>query len=231
MITIPLEAYRLSMDELAYIKKLQELFEYNGYYFNRLPEIYYDLSDFCNERQRIIDDEEECDIIYNIDYLGVYVYQYDKEGTITLYRNRIINCAEKIAFEIGISEKAVIEYLRMIVLFHELGHWITHWCHKKKQKARAKSYEKQSVEVKEIMAQLTVVWAIMNNNGSIMNKGVNEVFNALVEKQTKVYKKFRKFGQRFDPVKIIKEYENLIESKDNYNYLLNYSNFTSDIEG
>jgi hypothetical protein len=135
-----LKAYRFSDEELEKMKWLKKLFEQNSFSFdpNRFPQVYYDTFDNACEVYPSIkkrnDDEKTADALahYIPDYTNYECqdncqYKVVNEGVIILYEDRIFNYAEEIAKKLIIGVTLVEKALKEVVLYHELGHWLTHW--------------------------------------------------------------------------------------------------------
>ncbi len=122
-IKVPLlDAYRFSQEEMKKMSDMQNLFLKNHLLTGRFPEVYYTEFDNALELYPGIDRPKRSEKIP--DYLGIYISQKkendieEEEGIIILFKDRIE------AFCLA-SEKN-INNVRMIVLMHELGHWLTH---------------------------------------------------------------------------------------------------------
>ena len=173
---------------MIYLKKI---FEENGFEVERFPEVYYDDYDKFFEKQenyyeaviepsksenQYINNQEDflnkikdlnpdnnnignfqIDDIGIIDLLGVYTdfwiagdKKNTKEGVIVLFKDRIESLFDS-------------DNVRIIVLMHELGHWLSHW-----PKCDGENWSKgyyAGIEKKthESLAQLIAFWAADGN--------------------------------------------------------------------
>jgi hypothetical protein len=134
---IKLNAYRFSAKELVKMGWLKDLFQDNGFVIDRFPEVYYDTFKnaskvYTNLEQHINEDTP--------DYLGVYIFAYGdetceeqcrstKEGVIVLFSDRIQDFCLRKQSKLSESLIDIENALREVVLYHELGHWLSHWCH------------------------------------------------------------------------------------------------------
>ncbi|MBU3714042.1 MAG: hypothetical protein FGM46_03750 [Ferruginibacter sp.] len=171
----PVNAYRLSQQEMEKMIWLKQIFESNNYSFdpNRFPEIYYEdyqkveeyydkAWDEIRERDRGVDEE--------IDYLGFYIpkdynpiYNFTKthEGIIVLFKDRIEEYCER--------NSKNVDDVRFVVLMHELGHWLTHWAKFKDAKSSLDRwiYGMNLYPITrythEALAQLITYWACDGN--------------------------------------------------------------------
>jgi hypothetical protein len=156
---INLKAYRFSETELKKMNELRHLFADNNLVTDRFPEVYYDDIEAYEQLFGKIENTEE---EITPDYLGVYQYSYDsdrlttKEGIIVLFKNRIENFCK--------SKSIDINKVRLIVLVHELGHWLTHWA-ELKGKNWKKGFGINNLKTHESLAQLVAYWAIDGNPG------------------------------------------------------------------
>lgn len=122
-IKVPLlDAYRFSQEEMKKMSDMQNLFIENQLFTGRFPEVYYTEFDNALELYPRMDRPKRLE--KTPDYLGVYISKNkennleEEEGIIILFKDRIE------AFCLA-SEKNIND-VRMIVLMHELGHWLTH---------------------------------------------------------------------------------------------------------
>jgi hypothetical protein len=138
MTTNKLDAYRFSSEEMKKMLWLKDLFEDNGYTVERFPEVYYDTFDKACEVWDFLDkiNHEEG----TPDYLGVYIPNYSEikceencdlkivnEGVIVLFKDRILAYAERIDDKLALGLSVIENSLKEVVLYHELGHWFSHW--------------------------------------------------------------------------------------------------------
>lgn len=136
--TNKLDAYRFSSEEMEKMLWLKDLFEDNGFTVERFPEVYYDTYDKACEvwpfLNKINEDER------TPDYLGVYILgakeikceekcdlKIVNEGVIVLFKDRILAYAEWIDGKLALGLSVIENSLKEVVLYHELGHWFSHW--------------------------------------------------------------------------------------------------------
>ena len=116
-----LDAYRFSQEEMKKMSDMQNLFIKNQLFTGRFPEVYY--NDFDDAAELFPSLKKNKRIENTPDYLGVYISAIGEnklmpeEGIIILFKKEI----EKFS-----DAKYNIDDVRMIVLMHELGHWLTH---------------------------------------------------------------------------------------------------------
>jgi len=127
MTTNKLDAYRFSSDEMKKMLWLKDLFVENGFTVERFPEVYYDTFDKACEVWPSLKENQDED--GTPDYLGVYKYKGgysikdpSEEGIIILFSDRIKNFVSRNSKK-GLTEN----FVRYVVLMHELGHWLSHW--------------------------------------------------------------------------------------------------------
>ena len=151
---------------------------------------------------------------FDADYLGAYHYSPDKEGHIELYKDRIEACASQLSIELDIEYQAVFTDLCFIVLLHEVGHWFTHWCHIDQFQERRDRYIDQPIEVKETLAQLTVMWSIARlSNPNVKRKKL--IFYHLVKKQSAPYQHVLRFDMYYTKRgTILRRYKDLLDEKE-----------------
>ena len=136
--TNKIDAYRFSSDEMKKMLWLKDLFEDNGFTVERFPEVYYDTFDKACEVWPSL--KENHDEEGTPDYLGVYIPDYSEikcnencdlkivnEGVIVLFKDKILAYAERIDDKLAIGLSVIENSLKEVVLFHELGHWFSHW--------------------------------------------------------------------------------------------------------
>ena len=196
------KAYKFSNNELHLVIKLMRLFFECGFKDIRLPEIYWsDQLPPLKPEKKITNDKElenEIDylfgggILYTDLLLGVYeIIDGDQsEGRIILYSKSIKYYARK-AFP-SIPEQDAIDNLKIIVLLHEIGHWIAHWLPDESNTKWGKGYWddiEKTANFHEAWAQLMVFWVI---------NGIDDIsvcFEELATKQTVVYRKYRELSK------------------------------------
>jgi hypothetical protein len=116
-----LDAYRFSQEEMKKMSAMQNSFSENQLFTGRFPEVYY--NDFDDAAELFPSLKKNKRIDYTPDYLGVYISAIvenelmPEEGIIILFKKEI----EKFS-----DGEYNIDDVRMIVLMHELGHWLTH---------------------------------------------------------------------------------------------------------
>ena len=138
MATNKLDAYRFSSEEIKKMLWLKDLFVENGYTVERFPEVYYDTFDKACEVWPILEENKDEEGIP--DYLGVYIANRTKikceekcdlkivnEGVIVLFKDRILAYAERIDGKLALGLSVIENSLKEVVLYHELGHWLSHW--------------------------------------------------------------------------------------------------------
>ena len=138
MTTTKLDAYRFSSEEMKKMLWLKDLFEDNGFTVERFPEVYYDTFDkACELWPSLKENQDEED---TPDYLGVYIPDYTEkkcekncdlkivnEGVIVLFKDKILEYAKRIDGKLALGLSVIENSLKEVVLFHELGHWFSHW--------------------------------------------------------------------------------------------------------
>ncbi len=139
MITKKLDAYRFSSEEMKKMLWLKDLFEDNGFTVERFPEVYYDTFDKAREvwPKEFKNNNYEDD---TPDYLGVYIPDYTEikcekncdlkivnEGVIVLFKDKILEYAKRIDGILALGLSVIDKSLKEVVLYHELGHWFSHW--------------------------------------------------------------------------------------------------------
>lgn len=237
MINFLFSAYRFSDLEIYLLRRLEKTYYLKRFEYKRWPEVYY--IERRNYPYDIIE-EEQTDMDYNtfnIDFLGVYVYNADLngnscfEGRIFLFKDRIERCAHLIADRLSMPEDIMTTYLNLIVLIHEFGHWYTHWCSKQNQKHRAENFQYSEKSVKETMAQLTVLWSLMKLNNT-ETKIISKIFDYLSSRQSPPYQRFKDLSRSYSKVQtIIKRYFRALEDPSlGINYLLYGKNSTQKLQ-
>ena len=138
MTTKKLDAYRFSSDEMKKMLWLKDLFVENGFTFDRFPEVYYDTFEKACEVWPLLKGNKYEE--GTPDYLGVYISDNTKEkcegncdleivneGVIVLFTDRILAYAERIDGILALGLSVIKNSLKEVVLYHELGHWFSHW--------------------------------------------------------------------------------------------------------
>jgi len=152
--------------------------------------------------------EEECHYVPDgadeklqdnlFDLLGVYqILTFKKEGTIFLYESCIKRVGLRFFAQIGstlrMSRSYCIDMVREIVLWHELGHWITHWMPgKDRNRWNTKSYDynKESKDVYEGLAQIFVQFAIQQIDEDKTRNDYQRMFHYLLQNQEACYYRY-----------------------------------------
>ncbi len=152
--------YRFSAEELVKMLNLKSLFQKYGFEFDRFPEVYYDdYENYKNIYGEIVSEYEDTP-----DYLGVYKFNLfnnldSTEGIIVLFKDRIEKYASKLSNKNGLTVKKNIKIIRLLVLVHELGHWMCHWP-KVEGENWSKGYSGSYKKTHESLAQLITYWLI-----------------------------------------------------------------------
>ena len=201
-----MKAYRLSPDEIYHLKKIER---YGGTYsFQRWPEIYWG-----NPPEELQFSDVPINS-YDTDMLGGYHSGKNAEGHIELYQERITACADEIAIDLGLDFETTYADLCYIVLMHEMGHWFTHWCHKDAFQYRRNGYLLQPTEVKETLAQLTVMWSFSRlSNAKVKRR--KKIFFHLAEQQSQPYQHVLKFESFYTKRgTVLRRFNDLLDEKD-----------------
>jgi hypothetical protein len=217
-----LKPYRFSDLEFSLLSQTRKIFINTGYVFDRWPEIYFnDFDDFDNSCNDYDLDEIGKDYnIYNPDLLGSYVYVNGEEGHIRLYKDRIRKCSIVIADQLNFHRHYVENTIRLIVLIHEIGHWLTHFCHSENYEIRREGFKNQEKIIKETLAQLCVLWTL--NKQKKVTKNEMIIFNHLVDHQPYPYKSFRDLGRKQTYIyTLLKRYERIAD----FNYHIYATSF------
>ena len=222
-----MKAYRLSPDEIYHLKKIEK---FGGHYsFQRWPEIYWGKPPKNTHHQTEQLDELQPINIMDIDYLGMYVYESNSEGHIELFKERIEDCADRIAIDLELDFDTTYTDLCYIVLMHEMGHWLTHWCHKEEYANRRIKYIEQPTEVRETLAQLTVIWSFAELSNPKVHRR-KKILLYLAEFQSYPYQQFLKFEHFFTKRgTILRRFNDLLDEKEwGLEYLLDGKKHISD---
>ena len=243
MISKNIRAYKLSRYELRYIDKLYSFYmtkiSISDSY--RLPEIYE--GNFLEFKQNNLGDIRENDKILisdnveslvsdyyglgeyaNPDFLGFYTYSKGEEGKIFLYKDRILECSHRISKNLNLDYQKTISILKFIVLFHELGHWFSHWVCKDENDINFEFFNRLSIETIESIAQLNVLWAI-HGHKNIFVKEIRDVFFYLVDRQPREYQKFLLCDKMKANLKNEKSFTSRTTILNRFLNLIEYSNF------
>jgi len=172
--------YRFSAEELVKMLNLKSLFQKYGFEFDRFPEVYYDDYDkIQNYRKENFDakkeneEDERKELDFNnikIEMLGAYVdinkSQFRNEGAVFLYQDNIEKYASHVSKLTGLTEKECEFTIRLIVLIHELGHWMCHWP-QVEGKNWVDEYEVDKPKTHESLAQLITYWLINEDKNTL----------------------------------------------------------------
>jgi hypothetical protein len=158
---------------------------------------------------------------FDTDLLGCYLYPNGEEGYIEIYRDRIHECAKDISIQLGLDFELTRSLLQTIVLLHEVGHWFSHYCFKDNASHRMYVFNHQTKEIKETIAQLSVIWAALG----LRNKNVNalrDIMEYLSQRQSWPYRQYLKLGkQQTKKSTILNRYVQLLDKENSdLNYLL-----------
>lgn len=169
---INLKAYRFSEEELQKILELKSLFQNNGFEIERLPEVYFDDYDRFKEVFGEIENDKwnnDFDFVLEPEMIGIYTnYSIKnqletKEGIIVLFKDRIERYASYLSDnkKNGLTISENITTIRLLVLLHEVGHWICHWP-LAQNKNWTKGFGLKNPKTHESLAQLITYWMIEN---------------------------------------------------------------------
>ena len=179
-----LEKMNFSNLEESKKSELISLFQCSNYEIDHSPEVYYDdydnwkksstfsedLIDFMKDWDSILAqmNSNNPSIKIPIEYLGVYCdYTIKgeietKEGIVVLFKDRIEQYATYLAENenrLSISEN--IDILQLLVLIHELGHWMCHWPLADGGNWKI-GYGLDNPKTHESLAQLITYWMVEN---------------------------------------------------------------------
>lgn len=177
-IMINLKAYRFSEQELQKMLELKKLFQENGFEIDRFPEVYCDDYDQYKDIFGPIRFDEwvdPLDFTLKPDILGVYCdftienNIENKEGKVVLFKDRIETYAKHLTENKnnGFSISENISKLKLLVLIHELGHWLCHWPMAEGDNWKKGYYIDQfgnpMKKTHESLAQLITFWLVENH--------------------------------------------------------------------
>jgi hypothetical protein len=142
------------------------------------------------------------------DVLGIYqVEDPIKEGSIILYEVCIRKFGlifyEAFGKTTGHTSQFCIDMVRNIVLWHEQGHWITHWMpgrDENRWNTKSYNYNSGTKDVHEGLAQLFTHYAIINIDDISLRTDYLLLFSFMLQNQAPCYHKFldilghKKFG-------------------------------------
>lgn len=176
---IPLKAYRFSKEELKKMLWLEDLFAKNGFTFERFPEVYSDTyeraCDVLPELRNSKFEEDTPDALayYCPDYTQVKCNENCEtlivnEGFIVLFEDKILDFAQRINLSLEIGVNSINNALREVVLYHELGHWFSHWPERGGENWGCRFYFNFSTntadtKTHESLAQIIAYWAVKGN--------------------------------------------------------------------
>lgn len=158
-----------------------------------------------DESQFTVPDKEKEDEINfrgipNImDLLGTYLVADSKhEGLIRLY----VRCIENYGCyfhsspenQTNLNRNDCIKIIYQIVIWHEFGHWVTHWMlDKSDNRWNSKTYNPNEKDLHEGLAQLFTHFAIINytNWNSEWGSHLDDVFNFMLINQSGCYHKYK----------------------------------------
>jgi hypothetical protein len=208
MFSKSMSQYRLSNNELLLLNNLYEIFSKNGFYIDKWPEIYYCDYNIAKHNFEILEEEyPENNYIFNPDFLGIYSYNYSKEGIIILFRDRILNASGTFQTKNkrfnNLDE--IITLLKTKVLIHEIGHWLTHSCAIINKDEILFQYGTLPKVIKESLAQLTVIWSFYKRKSEFEYK-LESFARIFMPKQPKPYYEFSKIHHIYSPEIILKRY-------------------------
>ena len=129
------------------------------------------------------------------DLLGKYqVESYDAEGTIFLYKSCINKIGElfhnSIGKKMGMEQNYYVDLVREIVIWHQLGYWITHWMPGKdhhRWNVKSYRYDDKSKEVHEALAMAFVQFAILHIEDDNRRNHYQILFYYMLDNQQKLY--------------------------------------------
>lgn len=158
----------------------------------------------------IVYSERDCSIdFYNsemwpknlFDVLGEYIVkERSQQGLIFIYEKCVEDFGIMVYRDLGKkyikSEKYCIDMVRDIVLWHELGHWITHWMkgsdgHRWNNTA-SYVYNEETKDLHEALAQIFAYYAMFNIYDSEKRNVYFRIFYFMLNNQGTCYQKFNK---------------------------------------
>lgn len=224
--------YQFSKFELYLMGRLENVFhKYDLFEFLRWPRIYWGNrsdSDLPSPNQKNFDSvNERYNPKYQVDLLGVYYHETHEEGFIELYADRIEESAKSISIQLDLNFEITYELLRVTVLLHEIGHWLTHWCIKYEKHSRQSAFCELAYDkhITETMAQLSVIWAC-NGLRNPRVKNLLAIMDFLADEQPPPYFQYKKLGKNQTKISTIqKRYIKLLDLLSlDIEYLLMLSN-------
>jgi hypothetical protein len=216
---VKMHPYRFNPFELDLLRRLTDkvYLKSDHFEFERYPKIYW--GDF-DDRTRLagyqrINERNDLnnydDSKFDIDLLGCYYHSYNQEGYIEIYGDRIHECAFQISSALGLDFMETRSLLQTIVLLHEIGHWFTHCCFQVNRAQRMEFFGYQTKDIKETLAQLTVLWATLGLTNSRI-KDLREIMDYLTSHQSRPYTQYLKLGKRYTrKLTILNRYVTLLD--------------------
>ena len=183
----PFEKFK-NQEEIDAIKAKIEKGEIRLEYFSQ-PEIEYHAKNYHNNL-------EECnDILFDV--VGHYeIENYSKEGRIIIFEDFVqqIGLAyyNDFGFRARRGRQFYINIVREIILWHQLGHWITHWMQgsdRNRWDIKSYSFDKQTRDIHEGLAQSFTLYAIINIDDNQIRNEYQQVFHYLLKNQQNCYYK------------------------------------------
>ena len=220
--------YRFNPFEMDLLRRLTfNVYLKNRHFeMNRWPVIYWgdfhaSLQDNDKHNTREYENVNEDYGKYDIDLLGCYFYTSTEEGYVEIYGDRIHHCAKDISDDLGLDFKLTRSLLQTIVLLHEIGHWFSHACFKEYRNHRMYVFTHQTKEIKETIAQLSVMWSVLG----LQNKKVKtllEIMSYLSQYQSWPYRQYLKMGNEYKKKStVLNRYVNLLDFENSdLDYLL-----------
>jgi hypothetical protein len=180
-----LVAYRFSPEELLKMIELKEILQSENeklnfkFEFDRFPEVYFtNIKDKLNNDLKIKDNKNtengEIDLYkyvnsksFNIDKLGVYRTSKTKLGCLNVTNEGVIILYEDVIKVYAECKKINEKDLRLKVLLHELGHWVSHWPIANKSNWRI-GYNTLHKKTHEAIAQI-ITYKLIEGNDELEN--------------------------------------------------------------
>ena len=221
--------YRFNPFEMDLLRRLTFNVYLKNQHFdmNRWPVIYwgdFDRSIGGGKYRKTSDLDESNDrdsSRYDIDLLGCYFYTSNEEGYIEIYRDRIHECALRISNQLNLEFELTRSLLQTIVLLHEIGHWFSHCCFKENREKRMYVFTHQTKEIKETIAQLSVLWSVLGLKNQRVNT-LREIMDFLSSRQSWAYHQYLLLGKKYSKKStILNRYVQLLDVENcDLNYLL-----------
>jgi hypothetical protein len=167
----PLKAHRFTENDILGAHEIISIFKNHGFTLspNSLPEVYCD--DLKNAIQ-IFPHVEHTKNDNTPDHLGIYTYLLKDDEDMA--NEELFQCAESYEGVIVLFEDRIKNWcngnqtfresdVKLVVLMHELGHWLTHWAYSKIDDKNLANWEigfnRNITHTKEAFAQLIAYWA------------------------------------------------------------------------